>query len=80
MLSPPLLLADEPTGNLDSETGARVLELLLRLTSEQGTTLLLATHSWELADALGRRIELRDGHLVSDTGTPAAYGQAAAGP
>jgi putative ABC transport system ATP-binding protein len=79
MLSPRLLLADEPTGNLDSDTGARVLDLLLRLTGEQGTTLLLATHSMELAAVLGRRLELRDGRIVHDSGTPADHGQAAAG-
>ena len=60
---PALLLADEPTGNLDRTTAAGVTELLLRLQREQGTMLIVVTHSLELAERLDRRVELDDGRL-----------------
>jgi putative ABC transport system ATP-binding protein len=63
-LRPPILLADEPTGNLDSATGAAVLDLLLGLNREQGTTLVLVTHEQQLAERADRRILLRDGRIV----------------
>ncbi|HVY60729.1 MAG TPA: ABC transporter ATP-binding protein [Planctomycetota bacterium] len=62
--APRFLLADEPTGNLDSKTGAEILELFLRLNREQKLTLVIVTHNPELADRLGRRIVLRDGRLA----------------
>lgn len=66
-VKPALLLADEPTGNLDAETGARVIELLFELNREQGTTLVLVTHDTQLSERCGRRLQLRAGHL--ETGT-----------
>jgi putative ABC transport system ATP-binding protein len=66
MLDPPVLLADEPTGNLDSATGARAMDLLWGLAGELGLTLVLATHSEALAARAQRRVELQDGRVVSD--------------
>jgi putative ABC transport system ATP-binding protein len=64
-LTPPLLLADEPTGNLDSATGAQIVDLLLALNRDRRSTLLLVTHDAVLADRAGRRIALRDGRVVN---------------
>jgi len=64
MLQPPILLADEPTGNLDSENGRLVLDLLLSLNRQEGTTLVLVTHDPELSANADRRILLRDGRIV----------------
>ncbi len=66
MLRPPLLLADEPTGNLDSTNGRHVLDLLLELNRREQTTLLLVTHDATLASHAGRRITLRDGLIAAD--------------
>jgi putative ABC transport system ATP-binding protein len=63
---PEILMADEPTGNLDSASGQQVLELLLELNRSEGATLLLVTHNWELAARADRRITLRDGRIVAD--------------
>ena len=67
MMKPSVLLADEPTGNLDSENGRHVLELLLRLNREEETTLILVTHDELLASHAERRIVLRDGGIVEDS-------------
>jgi putative ABC transport system ATP-binding protein len=64
---PPLLLADEPTGNLDSTTGAQVIELLLAVNRLRGTTLVIVTHDPELAAVADVAIALRDGRVVSRT-------------
>src|SRR5215468_2354623 len=64
MMKPAVLLADEPTGNLDSENGRHVLELLMKLNQEEGTTLVLVTHDEMLASQAQRRILLRDGRIV----------------
>jgi putative ABC transport system ATP-binding protein len=73
MMRPPILLADEPTGNLDSANGRQVLELLIALNRQEGTTLVLVTHDQTLASHADRRIVLRDGRIVSDdAGAPFA--------
>jgi putative ABC transport system ATP-binding protein len=69
---PPLLLADEPTGNLDSVNGQHVLELLLELNRREGATLVLVTHDRELASHATRIITLRDGQILSDERRAAA--------
>ena len=66
VLRPPIVLADEPTGNLDTVNGAAVLELLLNLNKTEGTTLVLVTHDPVLATYADRRIVLRDGVIVAD--------------
>ena len=66
MVQPPILLADEPTGNLDTSNGAQVLELLISLKEQQGTTLVLVTHDQQLASHADRRVALRDGLIISD--------------
>jgi putative ABC transport system ATP-binding protein len=63
---PKLLMADEPTGNLDAATGIEVAELMFRLNREHGTTLVLVTHDLALASRCGRRISLASGRLVDD--------------
>lgn len=69
---PALLLADEPTGNLDSANGANILTLLRELTDETGTALVLVTHSEEAAAICHRRVRLRDGRVVqASASTPA---------
>ena len=65
---PSILLADEPTGNLDSKNGRHVFDLMLKLNRRRGATLLLITHDHELAALADRRIALRDGRVVSDSG------------
>ena len=64
-LAPPVLLADEPTGNLDSATGGHIIDVLLALNRQRGSTLVLVTHDAALAARAGRAIALRDGRLVN---------------
>jgi putative ABC transport system ATP-binding protein len=66
VLEPPVVLADEPTGNLDSQNGRHVLELLVERQRESGTTLVLVTHDAQIAERADRRIHLRDGLIVAD--------------
>jgi lipoprotein-releasing system ATP-binding protein len=63
-LDPPLVLADEPTGNLDPESGARVGDLLLRINETRGTALVVVTHNEALARRLGRTVTLEEGGVV----------------
>ena len=69
---PKLLMADEPTGNLDGATGIEVAELMFRLNRERGTTLILVTHDVNLAARCARRLSLSSGRLVADERAGAA--------
>ncbi len=69
VVEPPIVMADEPTGNLDSENGKNVLELLLSHNRDAGTTLVLVTHDAQVAALAHRRIVLRDGRIVEDAST-----------
>jgi putative ABC transport system ATP-binding protein len=69
---PQLVLADEPTGNLDSENGHQVMQLLAELNRETGVTIILATHASESAAYARRIIRMRDGVIESDNGKPRA--------
>jgi len=64
VLEPALLLADEPTGNLDPKSGAHVLDLLLEINRTHGTALVVVTHSPQLAERLGRTAVLEEGRLT----------------
>src|SRR5262249_18445196 len=69
---PRLLLADEPTGNLDGTTGRHVMDLLFELARGTGATLILITHEMGLAERCARILRIADGLLVGDERTPAA--------
>lgn len=73
VLEPALLLADEPTGNLDPKTAGQVLDLLLEMNRVHGTALVVVTHSPDIASRLGRRVVLVDGYL-EEPGAPSAEG------
>tara|TARA_B100000508_G_scaffold141089_1_gene146236 strand:- start:1664 stop:2353 length:690 start_codon:yes stop_codon:yes gene_type:complete len=64
--NPKIVFADEPTGNLDEETGAKIEDILFNLNQEKGTTLVLVTHNLELANKAHRIIELKQGKLTRD--------------
>jgi putative ABC transport system ATP-binding protein len=70
MVKPPILMADEPTGNLDSVNGALVLDLLISLNRREGTTLVLVTHDRTLAARADRIVTLSDGKVVADEMQP----------
>lgn len=66
---PSILFADEPTGNLDAETGEKIESLLFELNEKEGTTLVLVTHDMELAQKTSRIIQLKAGRVVADRGS-----------
>jgi len=68
--SPSILFADEPTGNLDAETGEKVIELLFNLNKESGTTLVIVTHDLELAQKTGRILKLKGGRIIDNSLSP----------
>ncbi|MEJ7618872.1 MAG: ABC transporter ATP-binding protein, partial [Pyrinomonadaceae bacterium] len=70
--NPAILLADEPTGNLDSRNGHHVFDLMVQMNRRQGATLILVTHDHELASRADRRISLRDGRVAKDESIGAA--------
>jgi putative ABC transport system ATP-binding protein len=72
MCRPPILMADEPTGNLDSVNGAHVLDLLISLNQREGTTLVLVTHDRALTSRADRIVTLSDGKVVADQMQPDA--------
>ena len=63
---PPVLLADEPTGNLDTQTGRDILKLIQDLHARLGSTILIVTHDLEVAERCSRTVSLRDGHIMED--------------
>ena len=72
---PAIILADEPTGALDSKTGRMVMDLFHKLNREQGKTIILITHNQELAEETDRFVTMRDGRLyVGNTGEEVRYG------
>jgi ABC-type lipoprotein export system ATPase subunit len=66
IMNPKLVLADEPTGNLDSKTGDAIMDLLEKLNKEEGATVVIITHEKEIADRTKRKIQIRDGKIVKD--------------
>ena len=69
-MRPRLLLADEPTGNLDTKTSAEVHELLFRLNQEHDLSMLIVTHNMELAHQMPRVVRMADGRILEDGGDP----------
>lgn len=67
VIRPPILVADEPTGNLDAETGAQIIDLMFDLQRERGTTLVLVTHDPALAERCDRVVRLRSGEIIADS-------------
>src|SRR5687768_10188909 len=70
---PSILFADEPTGNLDADTSGKIVNLIFDLNKQAGTTLILVTHDFDLANKTGRIIKLKGGRVVSDEATVNAY-------
>ena len=73
---PPILVADEPTGNLDQRTGERIIELMFELNRERATTLILVTHDTRITQPCDRTIELDAGRLLDADGEPKNAGAA----
>ncbi len=69
--NPKVIFADEPTGNLDSQTGEKVERLLQQLNREQGITLVVVTHDEDMAKRCRRQIHIKDGQIISDSAAPA---------
>jgi putative ABC transport system ATP-binding protein len=80
--SPSIILADEPTGNLDSKSGAEIVQIFKRLNEEQGITMVFVTHDRAVAAQTQRILYLHDGRIVRDgvTGAPPASEEATSGP
>ena len=70
-VEPRVVLADEPTGNLDTATGGEIIELLANLAAEHGSTVIVATHDASLAARAPRRVGVRDGRLLEAVAAPA---------
>ncbi|KKT37370.1 MAG: ABC transporter related protein [Candidatus Gottesmanbacteria bacterium GW2011_GWB1_44_11c] len=64
VMNPKLVLADEPTGNLDSKTGDAIMNLLEKLNKEEGVTVVIITHEKDIADRTKRKVQIRDGQIV----------------
>lgn len=75
--APEILLADEPTGNLDGATGAVIMDLIFQLSADRGTTVVLVTHDNRLADRCDRRLRVGDGRIVENAAGRAAPADAA---
>ena len=75
---PRVILADEPTGNLDTDTGAGIVDLLAKLAADRGATVVVATHNTDLAERAPRRIAMRDGRISEAPTLDLALGQASA--
>ena len=75
--NPAILLADEPTGNLDSANSARIMEMLIGIQSRRGMTLIVVTHENEIANSAPRHIRIRDGRIESDCVASSAIGHGA---
>lgn len=73
---PKVLLADEPTGNLDSRTSKEIMNIFSRLNEEKGITIVLVTHETDIAAYAGRQVHFKDGVIISDEKTPARMGEA----
>ena len=78
VVEPRVILADEPTGNLDTKTGADIIDLLEGLAHQRGTTIIVATHDTDLAARAPRRLAMRDGAITSTNGATAARSAPAA--
>jgi len=63
---PIMVLADEPTANLDSGTGGKILDLMQEINSREGTTFIFSTHDFQIVERAGRIVKIRDGLIISD--------------